>query len=252
MDTAHFDKALAMYGSKDHLVIFDVDGTLIDSFYAVELAFERHGMDIGDLHRFQRRRKLLKYLGGLREFPKNLRRQLNKENRKKLKRTLTEIYRSEAQVFPAVATVLQLLIDTPDIRVGIISRNVTIEPEETVRLVLERHNIDSGQLDFISCIPLGEDKAAHFRAIRERFDINPSRSFACGDEYSDYAAAVMAGMNPFVVSYGFEDYDRLLDDFGIPSEVISRTPRELMDRICHSLDLELPGLKAQNAAGARL
>lgn len=235
-----------MYGSKDRLVILDVDGTLIDSFYAVELAFERHGMDIGDLHRFQRRRKLLKYLGGLREFPKNLRRQLDKENRKRLKHTLTEIYRSEARVFPAVAKLLQVLIDTPDVRVGIVSRNVTIEPEETVRQVLERHEIDSSQLDFISCIPLGEDKAPHFRAIRERFDVNPSRSFACGDEYRDYAAAIMAGMHPFVVSYGFEDYDRLVDSFGIPSEVVSKTPRELMDRVCHTLDLDLPTLKVQN------
>ena len=87
-----------MYASKDRLVIFDADGTLIDSFHAVGLAFERHGMDIGDLHRFQRRRKLLKYLGGLREFPKNLRKQLNKESRKQLKQTLTEIYRREAPV----------------------------------------------------------------------------------------------------------------------------------------------------------
>jgi len=229
-----------MYGSKDRLVIFDLDGTLIDSFNAVALAFERHGMDIGDLQRFKRRRKVLKYLGGLREFPKNLRRQFDKENRKRLKHTLTEIYRNEASVFPALASVLQLLIDTPDIRVGIVSRNVTIDPEETVRRVLEQHDIDSGQLDFLICIPLGEDKAPYFREIRERFGINPARAFACGDEHKDYAAAIATGMHPLVVSYGFEDYERLAANFGIPSEVISTTPSELMIRLCHALDLEAP------------
>ncbi len=229
-----------MYTSKDRLVIFDADGTLIDSFHAVGLAFEQHGMDIGDLHRFQRRRKLLKYLGGLREFPKNLRRQLTKESRRQLKHTLTEIYRAEVSVFPEMAGLLQRLTETPDIRVGIVSRNVTIEPEETVRLVLERHHIDTSRLDFLSCLALGEEKAPLFRRIRESYDINPSRSFACGDESRDYAAAIQAGMHPWIVSYGFEDHNRLVDDFKIPSEVISRTPAELISRILHALDLESP------------
>lgn len=234
-----------MYRSKNRLVIFDLDGTLVDSFYAVELAFQRHGMDIGDLHRFQRRRKLLKYVGGLREFPKNLRRQLSKENRKQIKHTLTEIYRNEARVFPAMASLLQTLIETPDIRVGVISRNVTVEPEETVKQVLLRNNIDFGGMDFLACIPLGDDKTSHFREIRERFGINPSRSYACGDEYRDYIAAIGSGIFPFVVSYGFEDHDRLINNYGIPEIVISKSPRELMDRVCHTLDLTPPGLIVQ-------
>jgi phosphoglycolate phosphatase len=176
----------------------------------------------------------------LREFPKNLRRQLTKESRKQLKRTLTEIYRSEVCIFPAMASLLQSLLDRDDIRVGIVSRNVTLEPEETLQQVLLRHGIDSDRLDFLSCISLGEEKAPHFRAHRDRLGINPSRAFACGDEHRDYAAAIAAGMHPFVVSYGFEDHGRLVDGFSIPAEIVSRTPGELVARICHTLDLETP------------
>lgn len=154
--------------------------------------------------------------------------------------TLTETYRREANFFPGMASLLQALIRTPDIRVGLVSRNVTIEPDETVRLVLKRHNIDPSQLDFLQCIPLGEEKTPTFRALRSEFSINPSRSFACGDEYRDYAAAIEAGMNPLVVAFGFEDLERLVDGFHIPDDVISRTPGELSERICHTLDLAAP------------
>lgn len=226
-----------MYASRDRLVIFDADGTLVDAFPAVELSFARHRMDIGDLERFQRRRKLLKYLGGLREFPKNLRRQLDKDNRKQFKRTLTETYRSEACLFPGAAALLQRLIETPDVRVGIVSRNITIEPEATLRIVLQRHGIDPGQLDFLRCIALGDSKAVQFRALRADFDLNPARAYACGDEYRDYSAAIEAGLHPLVVSYGFEDYRRLTDDYSIPVEVVARTPDEMAARLCHALDL---------------
>lgn len=227
-----------MFKNRDRLVIFDADGTLVNAFPAVELAFSRHQMDIGDLERFQRRRKLLKYLGGLREFPKNLRRQLDKDHRKQFKHTLTATYRAEAELFPGVAALLMKLIEAPDVRVGIVSRNITIEPAETLRIVLQRHGIAPEQLDFLHCIPLGESKAEQFRAIRTKLDINPARSYTCGDEYRDYSAAIEAGLHPLVVAYGFEDYQRLSDDFNIPVELIARTPEDMAARLCHTLDLD--------------
>ncbi len=230
---------MTMFANRDRLVIFDADGTLIDAFRAVEAAFAHHGMDIGDYQRFQRRRKLLKYLGGLREFPHNLRRQLNKENRKRFKHSLTEIYRSEAKLFPGMANLLRRLIAASDTRVGIVSRNVTIEPETTLSLVLQRHDIDIGQLDFLRCIPLGEGKASHFRSLRQELGINPARTLACGDEHQDYTAALNAGLHPLVVSYGFDDHTRLTDDFHVPEDIISRTPAELIERLLHTLDLSL-------------
>lgn len=114
-------------------------------------------MDIGDLERFQRRRKLLKYLGGLREFPKNLRQQISKQQRRQFKNTLTEIYRAEAVVFPAMAELIKQLIAAPQVR-RIVSRNVTVEPEVSIRHVLTRHGIDHERLDFLTCLPLSEDK----------------------------------------------------------------------------------------------
>lgn len=230
-----------MFASRDRLVIFDADGTLIDAFPVVERAFTLHGMDIGDLERFQRRRKLLKYIGGLREFPKNLRQQFDKGNRKRFKRTLTDVYRDSAQPYPGMVQLLQRLIAAPDIRVGIVSRNVTIEPEETLGIVLRRFGIDRGSLDFLRCIPLGDGKAPEFRAIRERHGINPLRAYVCGDEHRDYADATASGMQAVIASYGFEDHGRLVGDYDIPPELIARTPTELAHRLCHALDLLAPG-----------
>ena len=86
--------------SKDHLVIHDVDGTTVDAFSAIERrTFACHNMDIGDLERFQKRRHLFKYPGGLKEFPKNLKQQLGTQKRVKLISTLTEIYREEAKLY---------------------------------------------------------------------------------------------------------------------------------------------------------
>lgn len=138
---------MAQYKNPERLVIFDADGTTIDAFHAIQLTFLRHGMDIGDLERFQKRRKLFKYLGGLREFPTNLRRQFGKQSRKQLLATLTDVYRQEARLYPGIDSLLRTLLAVPDIRVGFVTRNVTIEPEKTLKCLFQRHGIDTGKFD---------------------------------------------------------------------------------------------------------
>lgn len=228
---------MATYSNRDKLVIFDADGTTIDAFHAIEQTFLRHGMAIGDLERFQRRRKLFKYLGGLREFPTNLRQQFGKQSRKRLLATLTEVYRQEASLYPGIADLLRTLLATPAIRVGLVTRNVTTNPEETLGLLFARHDIDIKAFDHFACLPLSADKTAEFRRARELFVINPARAYACGDEYSDYLAATRAGMHPFVVAYGFEDNVRLNRDFEVPQELISTSPADFAARLLHALDL---------------
>jgi phosphoglycolate phosphatase len=133
---------------------------------------------------------------------------------------------------------LSTLIAAPGIRVGLVTRNVTIEPEETLRQLFHRHDIDTAAFDHVACIALGDDKAAPIRAARTRFDINPARAYACGDEYRDYAAAVSCGMHPMIVSYGFESAERLIAGFGVPADIVADSPAEFSARLRHALDLE--------------
>ena len=224
--------------SRDRLVVFDADGTTIDAFQAIETTFLRHGMDIGDLERFRKRRKLFKYLGGLRELPNNLRQQFGKQSRKKLLATLTEVYRHEARLYPGIAELVSTLVETPGIRVGLVTRNITLEPAETLRQLFRRHDIDTRVFDYMSCISLGEDKAGPIRDARLCFNINPARAYSCGDEYRDYAAAVACGMHPFIVSYGFEDAERLIAGFGVPADVVADSPMDLAVRLLNALDLD--------------
>ncbi len=226
-----------MYRSRDRLVVVDADGTLVDAFAAIDRAFERHGLDIGDQERFQKRHHLFKYLGGLREFPRNLARNLRKGTRKALLNTLTDIYRDEAKLFPGMAELLSQMIEAPGIRVAMVTRNVTREPVLTLTRLFERHAVDIARLDFLRHVPLGEAKTECFREAREQFGINPARAYACGDEHQDYVAALSAGMHPMIVSYGFESLTRLSEKFAIPDAVITRTPSELCARMRHTLDL---------------
>jgi phosphoglycolate phosphatase len=223
--------------TRDHLVILDADGTTIDAFSAIEKAFAHHGMDIGDLARFQKRRHLFKYLGGIKEFPTNLARHIGRRKRALLIETLTEIYREETGLYDGIADLIRLLLDDRYVRVGVLTRNITNEPTETLRRLFRRNGVDPDGFDFLLHIPLSEDKTEHFKAIRQHFSVNPARSYACGDEKKDFLAAVQTGMHPFMVSYGFEDFERLTGKIGVPPELISRDPAELRARVAHALDL---------------
>ena len=101
--------------------------------------------------------------------------------------------------------------------------------------------------DNFACIPLGEGKTHQFRQVRERLAINPARCFACGDEYSDYAAAIGAAMYPFIVAYGAEDRLRLRVSFGVPDEFIHASPAEFTERLLHALGLA--GAPTQDVVG---
>ena len=223
--------------SPDRLIILDADGTTVDAFSAINRTFTVHDMDIGDIERFQNRRHIFKYLGGIRELPKNLRKQLKGRRRSAVIDTLTQIYREEAGLYEGVADTVNRLLQAPDIRVGVVSRNITNEPEQTLQQLYRRNGVEVDAMDFFVTLPLREEKTPAFRAVRESFAVNPARAFASGDEKRDFLAAIGSGMHPFMVAYGFESLDRLTRKIGIPEELISRHPVEFNRRILHTFDL---------------
>jgi phosphoglycolate phosphatase len=225
-----------MFGN-DRLIILDADGTTVDAFRAINRTFLLNDMDIGDIERFQNRRNIFKYLGGLKELPKNLRKQLKGHKRSQIIDTLTEVYREEAQLYAGLGDLINQLLAREGLRVGVITRNITHEPEQTLQRLFRRCAVEADCFDFITHLPLKESKIPYFREARERFNINPARAYASGDERKDYIAAVATGMHPFMVSYGFESYERLTAKIGIPAELISRQPPELKMRILHALDM---------------
>jgi len=221
--------------SEDQLVILDADGTTIDAFQAISTTFARHELDLGDLERFQKRHNLFKYLGGVKEFPGNLRKQFSRARRRRLLATLTEVYREEAVLFEGMADMLHELIALEGVRVGIITRNITIEPEQTLTHLFARHGVDPKALDFLMHLPLKQNKQGLFEAVRQRFRVNPARCLVCGDEHKDYSAALAAGMHPMIVSYGFENHARLTQKFEVPEVLISGSPSDLQQRLRNAL-----------------
>ena len=226
-----------MYSSNDRLIILDADGTTIDSFAAIERAFSRHGMSVGDLERFQQRRNLFKYLGGIKEFPRNLARQMRKVRRSDLLQSLTDVYREEASLFPGMADFIRSLLKKDGLRVGLVTRNITHEPQISISRLFARHGLDIEEFDFIRCLALKEKKGPHFQAIVKEYEVNPARAYACGDEHGDYNAALSAGIRPFIGSYGFESHKRLSVKFEIPENFLSAQPEELIRRVSHTLEL---------------
>jgi len=223
--------------SNKQLVILDADGTTIDAYNAIEKAFVHHGMDLGDEESFQKRHNIFKYLGGLKQFPSNLRKNITKHNRKQIVETLTDVYRNDAALYTGIPEFIRTLMAAPDVIVGMVTRNITNEPLETLRQLFARHDINLGDFDFLVHVPLEEKKTLHFRAVREQFGVNPARASVCGDENKDYVAAINTGIHPYMVSYGFENYLRLTKKFEIPEELISRTPHELCGRVLHGLGI---------------
>lgn len=213
---------------KETLVVLDFDGLLIDSYDLLKKTFDKCGLDVGDEGRFQNRRKFLKYIGGGKELIGNLV-NLSLPKKKKIREELTETYNEQGKIYPEFVTLINDMIETPTIHVGIVSRNFTHHPGKTIRQVLKNSKVNETAMDFIIPISAGVKKGNVLEGMKAS---SYKHCIFAADEISDYRAATETGYNKiFMASYGFDTKDRLIKKAEIPEDIIFDTPKKLGKRL---------------------
>ncbi|MCP5143926.1 MAG: HAD family hydrolase [Gammaproteobacteria bacterium] len=218
---------------KTKLVVFDFDGLLIDSYDIMKATFESFGLDIGDEERFRDRRKFLKYLGGGRELLGNLVR-FSVPREQTVREGLTRQFLQNGRVYPAFTPLLNQMIVSPDIHVGVVSRNFTLNPGMTIRTVLRNSDIDDRGLDFVIPLPVGTRKDDVLAAMKSS---HYTLCLFAGDEIGDYRAGSATGYDVAMASYGFDTHRRLTSKGGVPDTCIHDTPEALVETLSQRITL---------------
>ena len=217
---------------KETLVVLDFDGLLINSYDLLKKTFNHFGLDVGDEERFQNRKKFLKYIGGGKELVNNLV-NLSLPKKKLIRKQLTETYCNEGVIYPEFTSIINDMIDSPDIHVGIVSRNFTHHPGNTIRQVLQNSKITETAIDFIIPISVGVKKINVLEGMKASSFKN---CIFAADEISDYRAAYETGYNNILMaSYGFDTKDRLIHKGKIPEKLIYDSPKKLAKRLNKTL-----------------
>lgn len=207
------------------LLVLDFDGFLVNSYELIRSTFATLGLDIGDEGRFQNRRKFLKYLGGGKELLRNLV-SYSLPKKRRFRTVLTEEYLSAGRIYPSFTPFLNQIVAEPDLHVGIVSRNFTLQPGTTIRAVLRNSGIDEDALDFVIPLPIGATKNDVLQAMRST---RHRRCVLGADEICDFKAASAAGYEPVIASYGFDRLERLTEKGGVPRDRIAATPEAAVE-----------------------
>ncbi len=187
-------------------VLFDVDGTLVDTNYLHTLAWARAFADAGEwapMHAIHR----LVGMGGDQLVPEALghRSAAALQARPGRYRELHD----EVRAFPGAA---QLLQRTHDLGLGVVLASSS--PSDELELARERLDAD----EFIDAVTTADDTARSkpepdiFETAMERVGLDPERTIVVGDSIWDVRAARAAGLGCIGVEAGGFSRHELLED----------------------------------------
>lgn len=207
------------------LVLFDCDGTLVDSQHiigdAMDRTFRHHGLDAPGVER-------TRVVVGL-SLPIAIADLLGEDDGERSRR-MAETYKEQFQglrrsskffepMFPGCQAAIEKLKMTDDILIGI----VTGKSRRGVRAVVDHHGL-GGMFQVVRTAddcPSKPHPAMVLEACAET-GIEPQRTFVVGDTRFDMEMAIAAGAIPIGVSWGYHACDELtncgartvIDSFG--------------------------------------
>lgn len=194
------------------LVVFDFDGTLVDSLAVsvkvfAEIAPKLHLKPIGDLETARRTptRILLKQMGvRFWQLPRVVR----------AFQDAAAGHAAELKLFPGIPDALRQLRDAGH-RLGVLSSN----SEDTIRTCL-RANAAEGYFAFVVGTPKLFGKAGALKRILKAEGVPASAAAYVGDELRDVAAAKKAGVKCLAAAWGGFHAAELLQSAG-PDAVLT-------------------------------
>ena len=212
------------------LVVFDVDGTLVDSQHLIveaqARAFAEHGLTAPD------RREALSVVGL--SLPEAFRRLVGEagpiaelsESYRKAFRALRLDTAYEEPLFPGMGELVERLHKRGDIRLGI----ATGKSRRGVEHILEKYGWDGwfATTQTADDAPSKPDPTMLFQAIEEA-ESEPSRTVMIGDTTYDMLMAVSAGAAAVGVAWGYHPAGAL---FGAGAVTVVESPDTLADLFC--------------------